>query len=142
MRHGCQPGVRCCRRPQSRAVLDRHLQEHLPRRRGTQEAEDGARLLVGQRWPPQEDQGRHLPCVLAPGMLPCSKSVDKRPCANKDQGTEDAPFGVTVPKEQIEMFTSSKEATLEFIEGGNHYLNATNPKEVGSAILKMASKYQ
>lgn len=58
------------------------------------------------------------------------------------QGTEDAPFGVTVPKEQIEMFTSSKEATLEFIEGGNHYLNATNPKEVGSAILKMASKYQ
>jgi microsomal epoxide hydrolase len=49
---------------------------------------------------------------------------------------------VTVPKEQIELFTSSREATLDFIEGGNHYLNATNPKEVGDALLKMVNKYK
>jgi hypothetical protein len=26
------------------------------------------------------------------------------------------------------------------IEGGNHYLNATNPKEVATAMLQMAHK--
>ncbi|OIW22463.1 alpha/beta-hydrolase [Coniochaeta ligniaria NRRL 30616] len=57
------------------------------------------------------------------------------------QGTEDVPFGTTIPPEQIKLFTSSKEATLEFIEGGGHYLNATNPKEVGDALLKMVKRY-
>ncbi|THC92857.1 hypothetical protein EYZ11_007670 [Aspergillus tanneri] len=33
------------------------------------------------------------------------------------QGTEDMPFGTTVPKEQIQLFTSSKEAKLTMIEG-------------------------
>jgi microsomal epoxide hydrolase len=57
------------------------------------------------------------------------------------QGTEDVPYGTTIPVEQIKLFTSAKEATLEFIEGGGHYLNATNPKEVGDALLKMVSRY-
>jgi microsomal epoxide hydrolase len=51
------------------------------------------------------------------------------------------PFGTTVPKEQIKLFTAAQEPTLEFIEGGGHYLNATNPKEVGEALLKMVTKY-
>lgn len=57
------------------------------------------------------------------------------------KGTEDAPYGVTVPAEQIKLFTASKEATLDFIEGGGHYLNATNPKEIGDALLKMVKRY-
>ncbi|KAB5545511.1 Alpha/Beta hydrolase protein [Coniochaeta sp. 2T2.1] len=57
------------------------------------------------------------------------------------QGTEDVPFGNTIPPEQIKLFTSSKEATLDFVEGGGHYLNATNPKEVGDALLKMVTRY-
>lgn len=51
------------------------------------------------------------------------------------------PYGTTIPAEQIKLFTSSKEATLDFIEGGGHYLNATNPKEVGDALLKMVKRY-
>ncbi|KAK3381790.1 Alpha/Beta hydrolase protein [Podospora didyma] len=57
------------------------------------------------------------------------------------QGTEDAPFGTKIPAEQIKLFTSSKEATLSFVEGGGHYLNATNPKEVEDALLSMVNKY-
>jgi hypothetical protein len=57
------------------------------------------------------------------------------------QGTADVPFGTQIPQEQIKLFTSSKEATLDFIEGGGHYLNATNPKEVGDALLKMVNRY-
>ena len=51
------------------------------------------------------------------------------------------PFGTTIPTEQIKLFTSSVEATLDFIQDGGHYLNATNPKEVGDALLKMVKKY-
>jgi microsomal epoxide hydrolase len=28
------------------------------------------------------------------------------------------------------------------IEGGAHYLNATNPKEVNAALLEMVNKYK
>ncbi|KAH7222256.1 Alpha/Beta hydrolase protein [Fusarium oxysporum] len=57
------------------------------------------------------------------------------------QGTADPVFGTTVPAEHIKLFTSSPEATLEFVEGGGHYLSATNPKEINEAILKMVNKY-
>ncbi|KAL2010696.1 hypothetical protein VTN00DRAFT_6503 [Thermoascus crustaceus] len=58
------------------------------------------------------------------------------------QGTEDAPYGQTVPAEQIKLFTSSKEAKLIPVQGGGHYLNATSPAEVTDAILEMVSKYK
>ncbi|KAF5594847.1 microsomal epoxide hydrolase [Fusarium pseudoanthophilum] len=57
------------------------------------------------------------------------------------QGTADPVFGTTVPAEHIKLFTSSPEATLDFVEGGGHYLSATNPKEINEAILKMVTKY-
>ncbi|KAL4787725.1 Alpha/Beta hydrolase protein [Aspergillus varians] len=57
------------------------------------------------------------------------------------QGTDDTPFGTTVPKEQIKLFTSSKDARLQMVEGGTHYLNATHPEPVNRAILEMVQKY-
>ncbi|KFG82001.1 putative alpha/beta hydrolase [Metarhizium anisopliae] len=53
------------------------------------------------------------------------------------QGAKDPVFGDVVPKEHIKLFTSAPEATLTFVEGGGHYLNATNPKEVDEALLNM-----
>ena len=44
--------------------------------------------------------------------------------------------------EQIEHFTSSPEAKLVMIEGGAHYLNATNPVEVNKVLLEMVNKYK
>lgn len=50
-------------------------------------------------------------------------------------------FGNVVPKEHIELFTATAEATLTFVEGGGHYLNATSPTEVNEAVLKMVKAY-
>ncbi|KAF4974951.1 hypothetical protein FZEAL_8214 [Fusarium zealandicum] len=55
--------------------------------------------------------------------------------------SQDPVFGSSIPAEQIKLFTSSPEATVDFLEGGGHYLSATNPKETEEAILKMVNKY-
>lgn len=57
------------------------------------------------------------------------------------QGTEDPVFPAKFAAEQIKLFKSSAEATFTVVEGGGHYLNATSPKEIEEAILKMTSKY-
>lgn len=57
------------------------------------------------------------------------------------QGTEDAPYGYQVQHEQIELFTASKDKKLSIVEGGAHYLNATNPEEVNAAISEMVEKH-
>ncbi|KAL5045969.1 hypothetical protein BDW71DRAFT_183132 [Aspergillus fruticulosus] len=57
------------------------------------------------------------------------------------QGTDDTPFATVVPGEQIQLFTRSKEAKLEIVEEGAHYLNATHPKRVDEVILEMVKKY-
>ncbi|KAL2128987.1 hypothetical protein VTI74DRAFT_8375 [Chaetomium olivicolor] len=57
------------------------------------------------------------------------------------QGTDDTPFGLTVPAQHIKLFTGSKDVTLTVVEGGGHYLNATHPKEVGATLLEMIHKY-
>jgi hypothetical protein len=50
-------------------------------------------------------------------------------------------YGNIIPNEHIKLFTSSPDATVTFVEGAGHYLNATNPKETEEAILKMVKKY-
>ncbi|GAB0134358.1 hypothetical protein EsDP_00002735 [Epichloe bromicola] len=57
------------------------------------------------------------------------------------QGSEDPVFGSVLPKEHIKLFTAAPEATLTFVEGGGHYLNATSHKEVDEALLRMVNKY-
>jgi hypothetical protein len=50
-------------------------------------------------------------------------------------------FGKVVPAEHIKLFTASPEATLTFVDGAGHYLNATSPRETEEAILKIVKKY-
>ncbi|CAM1504281.1 Fc.00g018720.m01.CDS01 [Cosmosporella sp. VM-42] len=57
------------------------------------------------------------------------------------QGTSDIPYGTKVQEEQLKLFTSSKDTKLTFVEGGHHYLNATNPKEVNGAMLEFVKKH-
>lgn len=57
------------------------------------------------------------------------------------QGTEDGPFGLTLPKEQISLFKNSVEAKFIEVQGGTHYLNASSPKEVEEAVLELVAKY-
>lgn len=58
------------------------------------------------------------------------------------KGTEDGPYGITAPTEQIKLFTSSKEAKLTIIQGGAHYLSATSPTEVREALLELVCRYK
>ncbi|PGH03998.1 hypothetical protein AJ79_07231 [Helicocarpus griseus UAMH5409] len=58
------------------------------------------------------------------------------------QGSQDVPYQTTVPAEQIKLFTSSKEAKLTIVDGGAHYLNASNPEEVNDALVEMVRKYK
>ncbi|CAG8959716.1 hypothetical protein HYFRA_00001622 [Hymenoscyphus fraxineus] len=58
------------------------------------------------------------------------------------QGTADVPYGTTVQHEQIKLFTSSQDAKVTMVEGGAHYLNATNPTEINAALLEMVTKYK
>lgn len=60
---------------------------------------------------------------------------------NERQGPEDPVFGKTVAAEHIKLFTASPEATLTYVEGAGHYLNATSPKETEEAVLKMVKQY-
>ncbi|PKX99703.1 hypothetical protein P168DRAFT_300508 [Aspergillus campestris IBT 28561] len=41
----------------------------------------------------------------------------------------------------IRLLSGSVEASLRMVEGGAHYLNATNPAEVNQAVLEMVRKY-
>ncbi|CAN8100556.1 unnamed protein product [Discula destructiva] len=53
------------------------------------------------------------------------------------QGSLDKMFGTSMPAEHIKLFTSAPQAILTCVPGGGHYLNATNPKEVNDAMVRM-----
>jgi len=55
-------------------------------------------------------------------------------------GTEDKVYSVANAQEEIKLFVNS-DAKLEVIQGGNHFLSATNPKEVDTAVLAFIKKH-
>ncbi|KAK7744399.1 hypothetical protein SLS62_010189 [Diatrype stigma] len=57
------------------------------------------------------------------------------------QGLADPVYNSIIPKEHIKLFTSSKEAKIDFLEGGAHFLSASHPTEVEAAVLDMVKKY-
>lgn len=56
-------------------------------------------------------------------------------------GTSDAVYSVANAEEEIRMFVSSPDAKLEVIEGGQHFLSFSHPKEVDRALLKFVGTY-
>ena len=58
------------------------------------------------------------------------------------QGSEDAVFTHALAEAHIRLFSNAREARLESVDGGGHYLNATSPNEVAAAVLSMVSKYK
>jgi pimeloyl-ACP methyl ester carboxylesterase len=57
------------------------------------------------------------------------------------QGTDDAVYSVANAKEEIELFTESPDAKLEIVQGGQHFLSASNPKEVNGFVVEFVKKY-
>ncbi|MCQ8193552.1 alpha/beta fold hydrolase [Streptomyces rugosispiralis] len=56
-------------------------------------------------------------------------------------GTADQVYSVANAQEEIRMFTRSPEARLETIEGGQHFLSASNPEEVDSAAIEFMKRW-
>lgn len=57
------------------------------------------------------------------------------------QGTKDKSFSVANAEEEIKLFVNSKEAKLKVVEGGQHFLSATNPEEVDCGVLEFVQKW-
>lgn len=57
------------------------------------------------------------------------------------QGTDDKVFSVRNAQEEIKMFRDSRKAELVVVEGGNHFLSATNPEQVGKAMVEFVGKW-
>jgi pimeloyl-ACP methyl ester carboxylesterase len=57
------------------------------------------------------------------------------------QGTNDVVYSVANAKEEIKLFTNSPDARLEVIQGGQHFLSASNPKEVNDYVIGFVKKY-
>lgn len=60
---------------------------------------------------------------------------------NVIQGTKDVVYSIPNAQEEIKLFTSSPDARLEIIEGGQHFLSVSNPKEVTERVIAFVEKY-
>ncbi|ETI26514.1 hypothetical protein G647_03291 [Cladophialophora carrionii CBS 160.54] len=56
-------------------------------------------------------------------------------------GSDDAAFSVRNAEDEIKMFTNAKVAGLTVVPGGAHYLSASHPKEVGTAVMEFVDKH-
>jgi hypothetical protein len=50
-------------------------------------------------------------------------------------------YSLANAKEEIQLFTGSPDARLEVIQGGQHFLSASNPKEVYGFVVEFVKKY-
>lgn len=55
-------------------------------------------------------------------------------------GTADQVYSVKNAEEEIKLFTGTKDAKLQVVEGGAHFLSFSNPKEVDSAVLEFVGR--
>lgn len=60
---------------------------------------------------------------------------------SKIEGTADIVYSTQIAQEQISLFTASKEAKVDLVKGGAHYLSASSPVEVNAALLALITKY-
>ena len=70
----------------------------------------------------------------------CFYSWKKTNSENK-QGTADTVYSVANAQEEIKLFTRSSDAKLQVVEGGQHFLSASKPKEVDAGVLEFIKKH-
>jgi pimeloyl-ACP methyl ester carboxylesterase len=57
-------------------------------------------------------------------------------------GTADKVYSVRNAEEEIRMFVNSARAELRVIEGGQHFLSATNPEDVNAAAIEFMDRWR
>jgi pimeloyl-ACP methyl ester carboxylesterase len=58
------------------------------------------------------------------------------------QGTADRVYSVANAEEEIRLFTNSANAELRVVEGGQHFLSASNPAEVNPATAEFIDRWK
>lgn len=56
-------------------------------------------------------------------------------------GTADVVYSVKNAEREIKMMVNSPDAKLQVVEGGQHFLSFSHPKEVGKALIAFVGKY-
>lgn len=56
-------------------------------------------------------------------------------------GTKDSVYSIANAREEITMFTNSPSAELHIVEGGQHFLSASNPADVNSATADFVTRW-
>ena len=56
-------------------------------------------------------------------------------------GTKDPVYSVPNAKEEIKLFVNAPEAKLKTVDGGQHFLSASHPKEVRDALIDFVGKW-
>jgi pimeloyl-ACP methyl ester carboxylesterase len=56
-------------------------------------------------------------------------------------GTADTVYSVANAEEEIQLFTGSPNAELRVVEGGRHFLSASNPDEVDAATVEFIERW-
>lgn len=56
-------------------------------------------------------------------------------------GTDDAVYSVANAKEELPLFVNSPDTELRVVEGGQHFLSFSHPKEVDGALIEFVGKY-
>ncbi|KAK4903246.1 hypothetical protein LTR27_000174 [Elasticomyces elasticus] len=56
-------------------------------------------------------------------------------------GTADPVYSVKNAEQEIKMFVNSPDAQLQTVDGGQHFLSFSHPKEVDGALIKFIGKY-
>jgi len=51
-------------------------------------------------------------------------------------GTSDVVYSVANAQEDIKLFTASKDARVQVVQDGQHFLSFSHPKEVADALIK------
>jgi len=57
-------------------------------------------------------------------------------------GTSDAVYSVQNAEEEIQLFKNSPDARLVVVEGGQHFLSFSNPKEVTEQVLEFVGRWK
>jgi pimeloyl-ACP methyl ester carboxylesterase len=55
--------------------------------------------------------------------------------------TDDVVYSVANAKEEIELFVNSRDARLQMVDGGAHFLSASHHKEVDQALIDFVGRW-
>ena len=57
-------------------------------------------------------------------------------------GTADPVYSVANAEDEMPLFVNSADAELRVVEGGQHFLSASNPDDVNTAVVEFINRWR